>query len=405
MICNKTADIANGHAVLDNKSNRKVGATATVVCEYGYTTKKESIMCFKSGEWEIASCSRIVCEKTVDIANGRAVLDESNNIELGATATVTCDEGYKTKNKSIMCLESGEWEISNCSKINNKVLDCDFEILDDKSCKYETIGKARYAWTRNNGQTNTWYTGPTADHTRGKYWGHYLYLESNAPADYQDIAKLRFDPITGSEDYCFTLWYHMYGSHIDYMSISLEDTVTNGMTEIIRVSGDQGNKWHPAGFKITADNVPNDFMIVIEAQRGQGVKSDYAIDDLIVSKGSCADCGFVPGVANGKVRLVDPSNSEAGAEATVSCKLGYRAETERIKCLINGEWETPVCSVNDCGQVPIVENGNIVLDDPSSTTVGATASVSCNYGYEPRAKSIRCLRKGLWEEPNCKKTG
>ena len=39
--------------------------------------------------------------------------------------------------------------------------------------------------------------------------------------------------------------------------------------------------------KILPEAVPNNFSVLIEASRGKGVTSDYAIDDLLISEGSC----------------------------------------------------------------------------------------------------------------------
>ncbi|XP_045185098.2 MAM and LDL-receptor class A domain-containing protein 1-like [Mercenaria mercenaria] len=194
----------------------------------------------------------------------------------------------EAEDKSITCLENGKWEPAGCSIKDNVVIACDFEEQDQKNlCQWHSVGKARYSWTRHNGETGTWFTGPDADHSIGDYWGHYVYLEANAPAEHQDVAQFVLPSFTGNQEYCFQFWYHMYGSQIVYMSVYLQDLTTKVTTEMTRILGNQRNSWHQATFNITSDVVQNDFSIGIESERGLGTKGDYAIDDLIVTKGLC----------------------------------------------------------------------------------------------------------------------
>lgn len=46
----------------------------------------------------------------------------------------------------------------------------------------------------------------------------------------------------------------------------------------------------------------------------------------------------------GTVSLQDPGNSKVGATAMVKCNFGFNETTLSIKCLQNGQWETPVCT-------------------------------------------------------------
>lgn len=56
-----------------------------------------------------------------------------------------------------------------------------------------------------------------------------------------------------------------------------------------------------------------------------------------------------------------------------------------------------------CGRVPDMDKGTVTLEDPSNTKAGATASVKCNYGFKALTLSITCLQNGEWETPVCKK--
>lgn len=56
--------------------------------------------------------------------------------------------------------------------------------------------------------------------------------------------------------------------------------------------------------------------------------------------------------------------------------------------------------VLDCGSVPSVSSGVVVLDS-TDTTYKATATVTCNNGYEANQSSISCQASASWEVPTC----
>jgi hypothetical protein len=57
--------------------------------------------------------------------------------------------------------------------------------------------------------------------------------------------------------------------------------------------------------------------------------------------------------------------------------------------------------VSDCGTVPDVYYGNVELEVRTDSTLGATAVVSCNYGYTAENEKITCQANGKWEAPRC----
>ncbi|XP_060585532.1 sushi, von Willebrand factor type A, EGF and pentraxin domain-containing protein 1-like [Ruditapes philippinarum] len=121
-------------------------------------------------------------------------------------------------------------------------------------------------------------------------------------------------------------------------------------------------------------------------------------------KSSCKikDCGTVDKIQNGKINLDDASSSTMGATATVECDSGYKASREKIKCLKTGKWGKSSCKIKDCGPVENVRKGKVVLDNKSTSTVGATATLKCFPGYKPNQEKIVCLNTGKWEETRCK---
>lgn len=47
--------------------------------------------------------------------------------------------------------------------------------------------------------------------------------------------------------------------------------------------------------------------------------------------------------------------------------------------------------------MPVVDFGNVTLDDVVDTFVNATATVTCMDGYDASSASISCLASGDWE--------
>lgn len=58
-------------------------------------------------------------------------------------------------------------------------------------------------------------------------------------------------------------------------------------TELFKRIGDQGAKWNRAAIDIAAQDVPNDYNIVIHAVVGSSYLGDIAIDDLMLKPGNC----------------------------------------------------------------------------------------------------------------------
>ncbi|XP_052810466.1 uncharacterized protein LOC128238516 isoform X1 [Mya arenaria] len=122
------------------------------------------------------------------------------------------------------------------------------------------------------------------------------------------------------------------------------------------------------------------------------------------SEASCTpkDCGPVELIPNGQIDLNDPSNTTYGAAANITCEPGFDASIDQVTCLSNGSWSNASCSPKDCGPVETIPNGQIDLNDPSNTTYGASANVSCHSGFDAGKDDLTCLSNGSWSEASCK---
>jgi hypothetical protein len=55
----------------------------------------------------------------------------------------------------------------------------------------------------------------------------------------------------------------------------------------------------------------------------------------------------------------------------------------------------------DCGDVPFINDGNIVLQEEGKSSYGALAKVTCNTGYNTTSDTIQCLNTGEWDNATC----
>ncbi|KAM4828899.1 MAM and LDL-receptor class A domain-containing protein 1 isoform 3-T3 [Thomomys bottae] len=165
-------------------------------------------------------------------------------------------------------------------------LQCDFE---NGICNWEQGTEDDFDWTRNQGSTPTMNTGPMKDHTLGTAKGHYLYIESSEPQDFQNRAAL-LSPIlnaTAPRGCTFRLYYHMFGKHIYRLAV-YQRIWSNSRGQLLwQIFGDQGNRWIRKLLNISSGQP---FQILVEASVGDGFTGDIAIDDL-----SFLDCTLYPG--------------------------------------------------------------------------------------------------------------
>ncbi|XP_047426075.1 MAM domain-containing protein 2-like [Mugil cephalus] len=137
-------------------------------------------------------------------------------------------------------------------------------------------------WEWRRGPTPTSYTGPRADHTTGV--GHYMHMEASPMLPGQNV-RLLSRPIRGARGpQCLRFYYHMYGSGTGQLVIYIHRDGEDAL--LWKRSGEQSYAWLRAQVEYQSDR---QHQIVFEAIRGSSVRSDIAIDDIILEGGPCPE--------------------------------------------------------------------------------------------------------------------
>ena len=76
--------------------------------------------------------------------------------------------------------------------------------------------------------------------------GQYVYIEASSPRTKDEVAEI-YMWYDFAGDTCVSFYYHMYGSDCGTLKVSVDYYRFVGFTK----TGDQGNQWHQAIFKVS----------------------------------------------------------------------------------------------------------------------------------------------------------
>ncbi|XP_008274608.1 MAM domain-containing protein 2-like [Stegastes partitus] len=177
-------------------------------------------------------------------------------------------------------LSFGDCELTAGSLSSSRPGHCDFEAGLCGYTQDKLSDAADWEWRRGN--TPTSYTGPRGDHTTGL--GYYLYMEASPMLPGQNV-RLLSRPVRGTRGpQCLRFFYHMYGSGTGQLKVHIDK---DGEDELLwQRSGEQSIAWLRAQVEYQCDS---QHQIVFEATRGTSVRSDIAIDDIILEGGPCPE--------------------------------------------------------------------------------------------------------------------
>ncbi|XP_030836659.1 MAM domain-containing glycosylphosphatidylinositol anchor protein 2-like [Strongylocentrotus purpuratus] len=162
--------------------------------------------------YEIKSCK--VCKRWKRL---RVVgMQESEDIKSYKNAgdyELYMQEMYEIKS----CRMQGMYEIKSYPVAIEPSVDCDFG--EAEICYYTHDPTANFNWEWTNRATDSSFTGPAQDHTRGDELGFYVHIDSvyqRPGSKSRLISPLINAPQRSS---CLEFWFHMYGSHIGQLNV------------------------------------------------------------------------------------------------------------------------------------------------------------------------------------------
>uniref|UniRef100_A0A2C9KDP3 MAM domain-containing protein n=1 Tax=Biomphalaria glabrata TaxID=6526 RepID=A0A2C9KDP3_BIOGL len=155
---------------------------------------------------------------------------------------------------------------------------CDFE-TDMCGYRSETTG----LWQRWQSSTSSIATGPTNDHTYGTSQGHYAYAEASSPRMPGDKVRMIGLPRPATTAKCVSYYYHMYGVNMGTLEVRVR-TGPNVESSLYTHSGNLGDKWYKNEVTVRSST---SWQLIFESTIGNGYASDIAIDDIVITDGSC----------------------------------------------------------------------------------------------------------------------
>ncbi|XP_036360425.1 MAM and LDL-receptor class A domain-containing protein 1-like isoform X2 [Octopus sinensis] len=150
-------------------------------------------------------------------------------------------------------------------------------------CGWQQLPGSKVKWQMKRGKTATQDTGPKRDHTTGT--GNYIYIETSNPVVSGDSTHLispKFQ-VPGSQEWCLSFWYHMYGYGIGTLSV-----VYRGKSDVVawQKRKSQGNKWINGQVNIRG---PQELQIIFEVTKGKSFTGDIALDDIMITPKQCSE--------------------------------------------------------------------------------------------------------------------
>nr|XP_026692090.1 MAM and LDL-receptor class A domain-containing protein 2-like [Ciona intestinalis] len=224
-----------------------------------------------------------------------------------------------------------------------------------------------FDWTIIRGSTPTQGTGPSSDHTTGE--GRYAYIEATNITNGATALLLTPSlPLDESPNYCLDFWYHIQGDKAGKLSVIQQK---NFVGEVLRSFEQRSSEWQNAKLPVLPSSNPVQF--VFEAIKGQGFRSDIAIDDIQMLTEPCTlDFVFEDVEADTAAPEEDSSQNRNNLKFLPrgNCAIG------EVPCLTTGcTSEQTVCDgLNDCddGSDEVNCTTTQTTIPPTTSTIPAT---------------------------------
>ncbi|XP_035827620.1 MAM and LDL-receptor class A domain-containing protein 2-like [Aplysia californica] len=168
--------------------------------------------------------------------------------------------------------------------------DCDFE--QNTTCQWTQDTTDDFNWDIQKGRTNSYNTGPLADHTSGT--GTYIYTESSGKSKNDTARLISRDISVPADGICLVFWYNMHGGDIGTLNVYASQGGSRGNPLWSRV-GDQGQRWMLSTIHITTAILQHpaspSIKMVFEGVMESGYQGDIGLDDIEQHTGSCLEHG------------------------------------------------------------------------------------------------------------------
>ncbi|XP_053398307.1 CUB and sushi domain-containing protein 1-like [Mercenaria mercenaria] len=385
--------VENGN--VDSQAGTLFGQSVTVTCNEGYDISGASTWtCVDSGWNATASCVIQDCGDPVP-TNGQS--DTPEGTTLGSVAGVSCNDGYVLSGDAILTCEAGpQWsDNSTC------IRDCGSPVVENGNVDASsgTLFGQSVLVTCNEGfdisGASTW----TCVDSGWNATASCVIQDCGNPAFENGIARTPTGTTFG--EVAFISCNESYTLQGDE-HITCEDGGSWSSTPSC-ISIDCGDPAPTNGNSDTPEGT------TLGSVAGVSCKDGYILSgDAILTceagpqwsdNSACVrDCG-IPSVTNGAVDY--SSGTLFGTTVTVTCYIGYnRTGASTWACVDSGWNDTTTCVIQDCGD-PSPTDG--VAKVPTGTTYGEVAFISCNEGYILQGEEhITCEEGEIWSSyPSC----
>ncbi|XP_071795065.1 uncharacterized protein [Asterias amurensis] len=227
----------------------------------------------------------------------------------------------------ILCL----WATLSLHTVDGSSHICDFE-TPDNTCGYVQDSTDDFDWSVTRGNTPTSETGPSHDHTLGvnSTDGHYMYIETSAPRAW-DAARIISPTFQPTPAFCVRFFYHMHGKDTGRLTVLLRRQGEVVMESLWTLKGEQGDEW--IGAEVDGSSASG-FEILFEAHRGDGFKSDIAIDDITVtSETTCSGIAVTtqPETSPPSTPTENTSSPETSKKTPASLTRSWESSTKNFE--------------------------------------------------------------------------
>lgn len=219
-------------------------------------------------------------------------------------------------------------------------------------------------WRVSSGGTQSSDTGPGDDNSGS---GKYIYLEASDCFNKEAQLTSSCIEIPGGAELSF--YYHMYGTSIGNLSVSIFDPTQNTTNQVWTLSGDQGNQWSQATVDLSAYANRNIKVIITGSTTGSW-SGDIALDDILIQSVDLTDVEITTSADNISIcDTVTITGDGPNANSTYNWNFG----TDAIPSNATGKGPHRVYYTST-GSKTVTLNGDNNLSTNTNITVNAASN-------------------------------